>query len=54
MVQCGAPKGKRPLGQPRLRWKDRVKKDIEMVKPDSDWHVLAINKWKWQDLCLTV
>jgi len=28
-----APLGKRQLGRPRLRWGDRVKEDVEKVKP---------------------
>lgn len=46
LVQCGAHKGKKPLGRPRLRWDDRVKKDVKMVEPDSDWHVSAMGRTK--------
>ncbi|KAL4082900.1 hypothetical protein QTP88_029554 [Uroleucon formosanum] len=33
IVQENAPKGKRPLGRPRLRWEDRIKEDLEKVRP---------------------
>jgi hypothetical protein len=28
-VLMGMPKGNRPLGIPRLRWKDNIKKDLQ-------------------------
>ncbi|KAL4152897.1 hypothetical protein QTP88_000730 [Uroleucon formosanum] len=37
IVQENAPKGKRPLGRPRLRWEDRIKEDLEKVRPGLDW-----------------
>jgi hypothetical protein len=30
-VLVGKPEGKRPLGRPRRRWEDNVKKDIQEV-----------------------
>jgi hypothetical protein len=27
-VLVGKPEGKRPLGRPRLRWEDNIKKDV--------------------------
>jgi hypothetical protein len=37
IVQESAPKGKRPLGRPRLRWEDRIKEDIEKVRSGLNW-----------------
>jgi hypothetical protein len=30
-VLVGKPKGKRPLGSPRLRWEDKIKMDLQKV-----------------------
>jgi len=48
IVQTNVPKGKRPLGRPRLRWEDRVKEDIEKVRPGMDWTVLALDRVMWR------
>jgi len=31
MVLVEKPKGKRPLGRPRLRWEDNIKMDLQEV-----------------------
>jgi hypothetical protein len=30
-VLVGKPEGKRPMGRPRLRWKDNIKMDLQEV-----------------------
>jgi hypothetical protein len=30
-VMVGRPEGRRPLGRPRLRWEDNIKRDIQEV-----------------------
>jgi hypothetical protein len=30
-VLVGKPEGKRPLGRPKLRWKDNIKMDLQEV-----------------------
>jgi len=30
------PRGKRPLGRPRMRWEECVKKDVTEFYPDED------------------
>jgi hypothetical protein len=30
-VLAGIPEGKRPMGRPRLRWEDDIKKDLQEV-----------------------
>ncbi|KAL4100807.1 hypothetical protein QTP88_020836 [Uroleucon formosanum] len=44
------PIGKRPLGRPRLRWEDCVKKDIKSIGPGIRWREVAEDKDRWQDL----
>jgi hypothetical protein len=41
-VLVGKPEGKRPLGRPRLRWKDNIKIDLQEVRRDGgDWMEFA-------------
>jgi hypothetical protein len=41
-VSVGNPEGKRPLGRPRHRWKDNIKKDFQEVGSGGmDWIELA-------------
>jgi hypothetical protein len=38
----GKPEGKRPLGKPRCRWEDNIKKDFQEVgEGRGDWMELA-------------
>jgi hypothetical protein len=38
----GKPEGKKPLGRPRRRWVDNIKKDFEEIGcGDVDWIFLA-------------
>jgi len=47
----GKPEGTRPLGKPRSRWEDNIKKDIQEVGcKDMDWIELAQNKDRWRAL----
>jgi hypothetical protein len=34
-VLVGRPKGKRPLGRPRHRWKDNIKIDLTEIRVDG-------------------
>jgi len=50
-VSVGKPEGKRPLGRPRRRWEDNIKKDRQEVGCDSmDWIVLAQDRDRWRAL----
>ncbi|KAF0771728.1 putative transposon-derived protein F52C9.6 [Aphis craccivora] len=51
IVQENAPKGKRPLGRPRLRWEDRIKEYIEKVRLGLDWKQLALDRKTWRQIC---
>jgi hypothetical protein len=45
--------GKRPLGRPRMRWKDIIKKDVEQLGGFSDWRNLALDREGWKFVCET-
>jgi hypothetical protein len=36
-VLVGKSEGKRPLGRPRCRWEDNIKKDLQEVRWGIDW-----------------
>jgi len=35
------PIGKRPLGRPKLRWEDGVKREAESTEPGTKWREAA-------------
>jgi hypothetical protein len=48
-VLVGKPKGKRPLGRPRRRWEDGIRKDLREIGLGSvDWIRLAQDKDWWR------
>jgi hypothetical protein len=50
-VLVGKPEGKRPLGRPRRRWEDNIKKDLQEVGCGSlDWSELAQDRGRWRAL----
>ena len=47
-ILVGKPKGKRPLGRPRRRWEDNIKKDLQEVGCGGiDWIKLSQYRDKW-------
>ena len=46
----GKPEGKRPLGRPRLRWKDNIKMDLDVGGGHVDWMELAQDRDRWRAL----
>jgi hypothetical protein len=45
------PEGKRPLGRPRLRWKDNIIMDLQEVGYGGmDWIELAQDRDRWRGL----
>lgn len=42
------PTGKRPLGRPRLRWEDIVRKDVESLIGALDWRRQASDRENWR------
>jgi hypothetical protein len=54
-VLVGKPEEKRPLGRPRLRWKDNIKIDLQEVGGGGgDCMELAQDSDKWRALVGTV
>jgi hypothetical protein len=48
-VLVGKLEGKRPLGRPRRRWKDGVRKDLrEIGLGGVDWIRLAQDRDRWR------
>ena len=48
-VLVGKPEGKRPLGRPRHRWEDNIKKDLREVDYDpGDWTTLTEDRDQWR------
>ncbi|VVC31328.1 Hypothetical protein CINCED_3A010997 [Cinara cedri] len=45
--------GKRPLGRPKLKWEDLVKRDIEVLGGGANWKDLAMNRDAWRIGCKT-
>jgi len=49
------PKRKRPLGRPRLRWEDGIKKDFLSAGGAEynhmDWKEVAENREEWERIC---
>jgi hypothetical protein len=45
------PVGKKPLGRPKRRWVDNIKRDLVKVGwGDVDWIGLAHDRYKWRAL----
>jgi len=47
------PVGKRPLGRPRMRWEDVIKKDVEQMGGGSNCRNLALDREEWKLGCET-
>ena len=54
-VLVGKPEGKRPLGNPRRRWEDNIKMDLQEVGCGyMDWIELAQDRDRWRALVSAV
>ena len=54
-VLVGKPEGKRPMGKPRIRWEDNIRRDLQEVGGSyGDWMELAQDREKWRALVGTV
>jgi hypothetical protein len=48
-ILVGKPEGKRPLGRPRRRWEDNIRKDLREIKwGGMDWIDLAQDGGQWR------
>jgi hypothetical protein len=51
----GKPYGKRPLGRPRRRWMDNIKRNLlEIGLSVVDWIGLAQDRYRWSALVNSV
>jgi hypothetical protein len=48
------PKGKRPLGRPRLRWENNIKMDLQEVGWRLDWIDLGQHRDGWRAFMIAV
>ena len=54
-VLAGKPEGKRPLGRPRRRCEDNIKRDLQEVEGGpGDWMELARDRYRWRALVGTM
>jgi hypothetical protein len=54
-VLVGKPEGKRPLGRPRRRWENNIKRDLQNVGGGGgDWMERAQVRDRWRILVSTV
>ncbi|KDR23576.1 hypothetical protein L798_12400 [Zootermopsis nevadensis] len=53
-VLVGKPEGKRPLGRPRRRWEDNLRRDLWEMGVGGDWILLAQDRVRWRALVNSV
>ena len=54
-ILVGKPEGRRPLGRPRRRWVDNIRKDLQEVGCGyRDWIGLAQDRDRWRTLVSAV
>jgi hypothetical protein len=54
-VLVGKPEGTRPLGRPRHRWEDNIKRDLQYVGGGfGDWMERAQDRVRWRALVSTI
>ena len=52
LAMDGVPEGRRPVGRPRMRWEDCVRKDLRQldVYDPVQWRLLAQDRAEWRRL----
>jgi hypothetical protein len=54
-VLLGKPEGKRPLGRPRRRWDNNIKRDLQEVEGDCGDRMERVqDRDRWRTLVSTV
>jgi hypothetical protein len=54
-VLVGRPEGRRPLGRPRRRWEDNIKRDLQEVGGGcGDWMERVQDTDRWRALVNTL
>jgi hypothetical protein len=48
-IYCWKPISRRPIGRPKKRWVDDVRKDIQKLKVPN-WKTLAQDRRRWKEL----
>jgi len=48
-IHAWKPISKRPMGRPKIRWEDDVKKDIQRLKV-PDWKTLVQDRRRWKEV----
>jgi len=48
-IHAWKPISKRPMGRPKIRWEDDVKKDIKRLKLPN-WMTLAQERGRWKEV----
>jgi len=48
-IHTWKPISKRPMGRPKIRWEDDVKKDIQRLKVPN-WKTLAQDRRRWKEV----
>jgi hypothetical protein len=48
------PKGKKPLGSPRRRWENGIRKDLGEIDWGLEWIQLSQDRGRWRALVTTV
>jgi hypothetical protein len=44
--------GKRPIGRPKIRWKDVAKRDVKKLGGRNDWKLRATDREEWKAGCM--
>ena len=54
-VMNGRVQGTRPVGRPRYRWEDNIRRDIQEIAPHiEDWRIAAEDRRLWRGLTVAV
>ena len=48
-IHVWKPVSKRPMGRPKIRWEDDVKKDIQRLKVPN-WKTLVQDRRRWKEV----